>query len=274
MKKGIHLKCTNEQKRIVCYKKTMKKAIYSIVITFSPLVLLSLHLVFAQEQGDFELHLSRDFGYSSGAGKIQGTFTVSAIGTADLTLVSFYLDGQLMGEAGQLPFKLRFNTDNYPLGDHTIYATGQIRDGRQLRSNEIRVEFVSSEEGWQAVMRFTAPIFALTFGAIILSFVFMFLSAGKQRSLPPGAPRKYGISGGAICPKCGRPFPRHLFSTNLVTGKLERCPFCGKWNIVKAVSMVELCAAEKAELEVDRQSEIISLEDLRKELEDSRFQDL
>ncbi len=243
-------------------------------IIFTSLVTIPLHFSFAQEQEGIDLRLTRNFGFSSGSGKIQGTFTATAVGPNDMIQASFYLDDQLMGEVKQSPFKLRFNTDSYSLGVHTIYAMGQTSNGRQLHSNEIRVEFVSAEEGWQAGMRFALPVLAISFCAVALSFVFMLLTAGKQKALSLGAPRKYGISGGAICPKCGRPFIRHFFSPNLVTGKLERCPFCGKWSIVRAVSMDELRAAETAELESNPQTgQTSSQEDFLRDLDDSRFMD-
>jgi hypothetical protein len=252
----------------------MNRVIIAKVITFCALVIIPLNLVFAQEQSEIELGLTRNFGFSSGSGKIQGTFTATAIGPDDMIQASFYLDGHLMGEVKQSPFKLRFNTDSYALGVHTIHSLGQTREGRQYRSNEIKVEFVSAEEGWQAGMRFTVPILVISFGAMALSFMFMFLTADKQKTISPGAPRNYGISGGAICPKCRRPFPRHLFAPNLVTGKLERCPFCGKWSVVRAASMSELRAAEIAELESSSPpGQTSSQEDLLRDLDDSRFLD-
>ncbi len=252
------------------------KKFNSIFVVLSVIVVsFPIQLALAQLEDELELRLSRDFGYSSGAGKIQGTFTASVVGPEDLMRVTFYLDGQLMGETSQLPFKLRFNTDGFPLGVHTMYALGDAMDGRLLHSNEIRLEFVSAEEGWKAGMRFAAPLFAIVLIAVGLSFLFMILTSGKQRALPPGSPRKYGISGGAICPRCKRPFSRHFFSPNFLTGKLERCPFCGKWSIVRAVSMTDLHDAEEAELGAHPESDqALSQDELRKELDDSRFLDL
>jgi hypothetical protein len=112
------------------------------------------------------------------------------------------------------------------------------------------------------------------FGLIVLSFVISFVTAGKLKDLPPGAPRQYGAAGGAICPRCRRPFSRHFLSLNVLVGKLERCPFCGKWSILAAQPLSILRAAEAAELEeavgeaVPPESEE---ERLRKELDQSRY---
>jgi hypothetical protein len=232
----------------------------------------------AQGESDLVVRLTRNFGYSSGMGKVQGTFTVKASGPQDLSRVTFYLDGEQMGELTQEPFHLRFSTDRYDLGGHTLYAIGVTAGGHELHSNEINLQFVSAEEGWQSAMRFIFPLLALVFGLMIFSYVVMFLTAGKTKNLPLGTPRNYGLAGGAICPRCQRPFPRHVLAPNLVAGKLERCPFCGRWSVVRARSLDELRVAEAAELETDQDAlQPLALsedERLRRDLEASRYHDL
>jgi DNA-directed RNA polymerase subunit RPC12/RpoP len=242
------------------------------------LVLLTLipGLAAAQADSGLVLRLSRDFGYSSGTGKIQGVFSMKASGRTDLSQVDFYIDDRKIGSVTQAPFNLRFQTDEYGLGPHNLYAVGYASDGSETRSNEISVEFVSAGEGTQAGMRIAIPILAIVFGAILVSFVMMFISTGRARSEPPGTRRNYGAAGGAICPRCGRPYPRHVFAPNMVVGKLERCPYCGKWAIVPARPLDELRAAEDAELEDDEaQAPVQDAEEhLRQEIDESRFQDL
>ena len=156
-----------------------------------------------------------------------------------------------------------------------MYALGFISGGSELRSNEISVEFVSAEEGWQAGLRIALPILVVVFGAMLVSFVLMFVSGGKARGMPPGARHNYGAAGGAICPRCGRPYSRHLFSPNMLFGKLERCPYCGKWAIVRARSLDELRAAEEAEVENSKAEAPLqnAEEHLRQEIDESRFED-
>ena len=113
---------------------------------------------------------------------------------------------------------------------------------------------------------------------MVLSFVITsLLSRGKAGQVPPGTPRNYGVAGGAICPRCGRPFARHLFAPKMLLGKLERCPYCGKWSIVRAASRQQLAAAEAAELQQAASGQPMSAQfdqdQLRHDLEDSRFQD-
>src|SRR4030065_770449 len=92
------------------------------------ILLISLTLVplaFAQtDQEELSLRLSRDFGYSSGAGKIQGAFSMTATSPRNLVRVMFYIDGESIGEVSQAPFRLRFSTGDHPLGVHTLYAGG------------------------------------------------------------------------------------------------------------------------------------------------------
>jgi hypothetical protein len=246
-------------------------------------LLISLTLVplaFAQTgQEELSLRLSRDIGYSSGTGKIQGAFSMIATSPDNLLRVEFYIDGESIGEATQAPFRLRFSTGDHPLGVHTLTALGYTDDGRELRSNEIRVEFVAAEEGWQAGLKIAIPILAIGFGAMILSFVVpLVFNRGRASQLPLGAPRNYGIIGGAICPKCKRPFGMHFYGLNLIAGKLERCPHCGKWSLVRRASPGQLAAAEAAELAQAAAGALApSMSDeehLKRELADSRFDDL
>jgi len=102
------------------------------------LALAAYQPVLAQETNELNLRLSRDWGYSSGSGKIQGLFTLTASSPENLERVVFYIDDQIIGEATESPFRYQFDTDNYPLGVHTIMATGVTSDGREVISNQYR----------------------------------------------------------------------------------------------------------------------------------------
>lgn len=246
----------------------------SLFLIFSILIFACARPVFAQEDDELRLTLRRDFGYASGTGDIQGAFTIRASGPEDLQRVVFYIDGTLLGETTQAPFELRFHTDSYPMGPHTLSATGFTASGREISSKLLKLGFVSAGEGFESGMRIALPLFGIVFGLIAFSFVFSFVTAGKLKNLPPGTPRQYGAAGGAICPRCGRPFSRHFLSMNLLVGKLERCPFCGKWSILAAQPLAILRAAEAAELDEESEntlSQESEEERLRKELDQSRY---
>ena len=63
---------------------------------------------------------------------------------------------------------------------------------------------------------------------------------------------------------------------NMLTGKFARCPYCGRWSIVRGASAQQLRAAEQAELEAEKGQlpEASEEEKLNKALDDSKFQGL
>ena len=225
------------------------------------------------QNGELRLSLSKDWGFAAG-GQIQGMFTLSIMGPQEVVAVHFELDGQEIALVTQPPFTLKFNTDKYPIGKHSFSATGRMADGRTIKSNAIHVEFVTAEAGWQVVQRIMLPMFAVVGVIILLVIVGPLVGDGKgKRRGEPGAPRRYGLAGGAICPKCGRPFALSFLSLNLITRKLERCPHCGKWSLVARAAREALAAAEAAEVEASR----LGMPETRSEkwiqrIEESRYQ--
>jgi hypothetical protein len=231
--------------------------------------LLVATAAFAQTE-ELTLRMSRDFGYGGLNNDIQGLFSMKVTGPADLARVVFYIDSTLIGEVTQAPFNLQFNTDNYPLGQHKLYAVGYSSSGLQYNSNIITSNFVPASEGTKIVL----PILAIVFGAILLSFIVpLVMGRGKTKDLPLGAERKYGLGGG-ICPKCRRPFALPLISVHLGFSKLARCPYCGKIGMVRVESINNLREAEKAELEWGKAEVKEETEDekLHKEIDDSKYQ--
>jgi hypothetical protein len=251
------------------------KAPFSILLTI-------FILVFSQNfnlQDQLQIRLRKNWGYSSGTGKIQGTFTIISSGPSGLSRLVFYIDDQVLGEVTEEPFDIQFNTDNYALGPHQLDALGYTKGEKELPSNILQVEFVSSEEGWGAAMNIITPMIVLILGAVALAFLVpLIFTRGKKEHLPPGAPRNYGHYGGGICPKCNRPFSRHIYGINLGLHKYDRCPYCGKWSFVRQASREELEAAEATEIQSAQEGifepKISDEDELRKDIEDSRFEDL
>jgi len=236
------------------------------------LALLLATPVRAQEEG-LVLQLTRDWGYGGGK-DIQGLFSLKASGPDDLRRVEFYLDETLLFTDTEPPFRFQFNTDNYPLGEHTLYAIGYTADGRQLHSRRIQVNFVTPETGWKTVGKIVGPILAFVVLAMLITTVAPFLGSSRKATLPAGAPRTYPLGGG-ICPRCQRPFAFHLWGLNLLGGKFDRCPYCGRWSLVRRRSLEELRAAERAELANAMTPPAESEEErLKRALDDSRYQNL
>lgn len=256
------------------------KKINKLCYLIMPLLVLKIVTpTWAQSDEELTLNLRRNFGFSSGTGIIQGTFTMKVTGPETLNRVVFLIDDEVMGEVSAAPYSVKFQTNTYSPGVHSLTAIGYTHDGSELRSNEIRVEFVSAEEGWSAAVKILIPILGIILGGMVLSYLISTVISRRTKSdTPLGAPRNYGIWGGAVCPKCGRPFGRHIWGLNLGAGKFDRCPHCGKWSPVRRASPKELRIAEAAELAISSErDQIPTLSDedrLRKELEDSRYQDL
>jgi hypothetical protein len=243
------------------------------------ILLAGVRTAFAQEDEGLRLRLNRDFGYSSfGGDQIQGTFSMVVSGPENLSRVVFYLDGEILEEVDEPPFSLRFVTDNYPLGTHTISAIGFTEDGRELHSNQIGTEFVSAGQGSGTALWMIGALLGVIVIGMGIAFLFgNILGKGKKTDLPLGTPRRYGIHGGAICPHCTRPFAIHFYSLNLMAIRFDRCPYCGKWSFIRRSHPDVLKQAEAAELEwasPDQQIPAARKEqDLLKDLEDSRYQD-
>ena len=225
----------------------------------------------AQEENQLTLSLSRDFGTGLG-NNIQGRFSFRAEGPDNLTRVSFYIDEQLVGEDSTAPFRLQFETGSYAEGVHTLYAVGLTSDGQELQSNNITRNFISSSSANRTVLLIVVPILVLSIGGSLLAA--WITNRGRKGNTDINV---HGPFGGAICPKCHKPFARHIWGINLVAGKYDRCPHCGKWSLVRAMNRDVLDAAVEAMKQAEAgQNQRSSNDDddenqWRKRLDDSRF---
>jgi hypothetical protein len=227
----------------------MKRIQFAILIA----VLVSQFAVAAviAQTEELTLKMSRDFGYGGFNNDIQGLFSIKITGPADLRRVVFYIDSTAIGEVSQAPFNLQFNTDNYPLGAHNLYAIGFSSSGYQYSSNSIICNFVPASQGTKTALQIVVPLLVIVFGAILLSFIVPLVARRGPFALP-------------------------LFSLNLGLSKFARCPYCGKWSSVRIQTLAKLQEAERAELEWGRAEVMEETEEekLRKELDDSKYQAL
>ena len=245
--------------------KAFRKSFLFLLLLLAAGLLLTP--AFAQTS-ELSLRLSRDWGYGGPNGDIQGTFSFHVKGPDNLTAVEFYIDETLVGRVEQPPWKLRFITDNYPLGQHRLYAIGHTDDGQTLKSNVIVQNFVPASDAWKFIIKFVVPLLIIGIGIPALLYWI-------DRKRHPAKYSGYGGAfGGAVCPKCGCPFPRHWWGLNLGTKKYDRCPHCGKWSMLGRAGEEELKAAAIAcglEKPPDEESESHSKVDLQKRLDDSRY---
>lgn len=231
--------------------------------------LLFIPPALAQETTGLTLNLRRDFGFGMGS-SIQGTFSLRVTGPDDLQRVIFYMDDQVLAEVNQPPFRHQFNTDNYPPGVHTYRAVGFTAGGEELTSNGITRNVVTAGEGNRAAIWIVVPILLLSLVVPLLLGLLTRRRGGASGDVPID-----GLFGGAICPKCKRPFARHWWGLNLITGKLDRCPHCGRWSLVRQAHPDLLKASYDAMKQADAENAPLppttDSDDLRRRLDDSRF---
>ena len=235
------------------------------------LILLLPASVYAQEsQPDLNLYLIRNFGYG-GFGEIQGNFTLKIRDPlAELDKVEFYLDDELIGTILQEPYEYKFHTSSYPDGEHTFSAVGTLFDGTPLESNRITKVLLSSGQAWSETQGIVVPMLIFAAGLTVLGLVIPVLM-GRKKDFVLG---KYGLAGGAICPRCELPFSRFVLSPNLLAGKLVRCPHCGKISILARASQEHIQEAER-KYKNEEPSMVKELDDqgYKKLLDESRFED-
>jgi len=252
----------------------MKKTFYKIALAISLLLLLSTPALAQEEEPGISLKLNREFGYGGFGGEIQGTFSLKASGPDELVEVQFYIDEILIGTDDTSPYQIQFRTEVYTPGSHTFHAIGILPDGTEVYSNEITRTILSGEQAGQSTIKLVVIILAVVGGIAVIGVVLPNLFGKKGKQIQVG---EYGLAGGAVCPRCKMPYSRHTLSLKLVVGKLERCPHCGKWAIVRRASKADLEAAEERFRQDNKEGELVVSQDedenLRRALEDSRFDD-
>ncbi|MBG0786745.1 MAG: Ig-like domain-containing protein [Anaerolineaceae bacterium] len=256
--------------------KNKVKILFAVMLAFT---LLSASVLPALAQdNDYGIHLARNFGYGGGA-NIRGTFTISLSGDeTQVEKVSFLIDGSSIAVIDTPPFKFQFQTDDYGFGTHLLTAEYTLIDGTTALTSSLQYNFVSPEdEGKQVTTIFVGIGGVVVIALLAVALVQGAMLKGKRKSYEPGEPRNYGMLGGTVCPKCGRPFPRHLWGIKLVVGRLDRCDNCGKWSMTHRASASELAAAEAAErgeVLADQQvSAVGEKPDQKNALDDSRYVD-
>ncbi|MGB4594727.1 MAG: Ig-like domain-containing protein [Anaerolineaceae bacterium] len=221
----------------------MKKIVFCLLFMA---LLLPTGSVLAQTDTPFTVSLSRDFGYGNGA-EIQGRMTLSLKGEdSQVAKVNFQIDGESVAVVTMKPFKFSFNTDQYKAGTHKLGAEVVTLDGQTYTTRALTYRFLTGSEVGDGMKRILIPIGVITLLALVVPTLIQSATA-KKRKQNPGQPVDYGYSGGAICPKCGHPFPRSFLSPHIGALKIERCPSCKKWSLVGRASLDELRKAERAE---------------------------
>lgn len=234
----------------------------------SLIVLLSLSATqIALAQSELVLSINRDFGYGGFDNKIEGLFTLNAESRLDLVSVDFFIDDELIASVDEIPFRIQFSTNSFAPGEHQLYAIGFSSSGEEIRSNEIIRVFITKEETGDAMIGIIVPMLGIILLIMIASAGIPALLGNKE------SVGQYGILGGTVCPKCRLPFSLKFWGFNWFTGKLQRCPHCGKWSVVRHASTENLAAAE-ARWRGDEPTQIIEEtreQRTRRQIDDSRY---
>jgi hypothetical protein len=252
----------------------MKKLYKSVLLAF--IILAWASPVIAQSE--ISLNLGKTFGYNNGS-QIRGTFAMSIRGDVELKSVTFLMDGKPIQQVSAAPFIFSFNTTSFTDGWHDLSATALTADGRTLTTNVVRIQFVSAAEEQTGMSGILLPILGLVALIILGTAAMQFgvFHGGKHVDIPLGTERNYGVTGGAVCPRCGRPFQLHWWTPHLLNGKFETCPSCGRRGLFYRASLDALRQAETAELNAAQPAQPVheqsQEEKLRQQLDDSRYDD-
>lgn len=241
------------------------------VIWMLMMLCLIAPIVLAQSTDDpYLLDINRDFGLGAGS-LIRGTFSMRISGPVEnITHVTYQIDGQVMAEMDaanvEAPFRYQFKTTAFADGWHDLTAEVTLKDGSKVITPARHLQFASSEQESGSMQQIFIPMLILILVIGVASSVSVMATARRHGPVPPGTPRKYGVSGGAICPKCGRPTPLHFAAINLVPGyKYDVCENCGKRSNLKRISEAQLRAAEEAERKLAENENVIQVREVSEE---------
>lgn len=244
----------------------MKKTRFWIVL----LLVLALIFVFSEAQAQTEspliLRLTRNFGYGSGS-DIQGNMTLHLDGDlSSVVRVVYYMDDEVMAEVSQEPFRLAFSTDNYQPGVHQMRAEVSSADGTVTPAGPIAYNFLTAADSAKNATSILLAIVGISLAAMLVSW----LISSRQKG--GAATTTGGMHGVAVCKRCGKTFARSFFGMNLVVGKFEPCPHCGKWQITRRASPLEIEWANEDTLPEEPQE--VTEKPKKDDLEESKFIDV
>jgi len=240
---------------------------------FVAIIALGFSVVGAEAQtpsSGLDLRISKIFGFNL-AGRIQGTFRLTASGRDDLERVRFVIDGETLGEVSAPPFSLSFETTSYALGRHVLAAIGTTSSGLSLESPVVTLEFVSPDSALGSTMQIIVPVLVIALGVSVLAIVVPLIGGGRVAHRPG----EYGMAGGAVCPRCNLPFSRHFIAPNFLGYRLERCPHCGKRSLAARAKAQDLAAAEaRLQSQADATPAPPNGQDsMRRMIDESRFEE-
>lgn len=218
------------------------------------------------EDAAWTVSMRRDWGYGMGSDR-QGRMTLLLNGDlAKVTRVVYRMNGRIVADLSASPFHFSFNTNDYDSGITRIFAEVTTQDGTMVQTATVVFNFLSSDQANRTTYKLIGSIVALTLLLTIVSFAV----ASRKRE---NAGKSGGLLGIAVCKNCRQTFPRSFFGFNIVVGKYERCPHCGKWQVTLPATPQELAAADRENQPQSADPHPAS-SDEEELLEESRYSDL
>ncbi|NSW53093.1 MAG: hypothetical protein HPY85_11355 [Anaerolineae bacterium] len=225
------------------------KKMSAVLLFVIALLLVPVSVVLAQSD-TIKIRLNRDFGYGGMGNEIQGTFSIIVEDEGPYARVTFMMDDVVLGEVTDAPYRWQFSTDSYPPGEHTYWAVAELADGTRLESNRITGFVLTKEESSQGLFKILGVMLGSMAVVGLISWVVSNSVSKKanqgQAFNGDGIPQGFTTMGGSVCPKCGKAFSFHFWKLNLLTHKVDRCPHCGKWVMVKSMTLQMMESALRA----------------------------
>ena len=155
-----------------------------VIFTAILLLICSNTAALAQDES-LQLSVRRTWGYAGFNKDINGHFSFSIRGPVNLQRVRYLLDGDVVLEVSEPPFRFKLNTNDYENGVHTLRAVGILSDGTRISSKDFTREFVPPVstrlfKGWVPILLIPLIIIGIT--DIVLKGIGMWKAARRSQA--------------------------------------------------------------------------------------------
>jgi hypothetical protein len=143
-------------------------------------IILSLMLNIALAEPSVSMKLKRNVGTDMGDGRrIEGDWTITGTGSAEVTRMELFFNGNKTAESANNSLSFRFNTRDYAIGETNITLIGYLANGEAVQTTEIR-EFLDPA----ATDRFLYITLTITGIIVVGSIVIAIIAKKKQNNQP------------------------------------------------------------------------------------------
>jgi len=217
-----------------------KPGLFAVLIVLAALCLLVGPAMASEDP--YSLVFRREFGVGM-PGAVQGHMSMTIKGDLDaVDTVVYMIDAREMASMTAPSLKFQFNTDDYPAGEHTLYALVTTKTGETIQTAPISVSFIAADKAGALTRNIFIGLGAIFLVAILVSVL---LTRRQVEASKADGVSVAGLWGAAICPKCGQAFTRTVVGLNLIGSRYEPCPHCGKWSMTQRATKEEIARSER-----------------------------